>query len=131
MADVNIQIINESGVNKSRTGISLKNFNLHSTDFSGERTFIDRSANSSSFLYKALSVEGLSLHCSDLSNTGAPSYIIKPLTLQLNVKQNDSDDCTVDPKYVVSGSLPSLSVGLSKQQLLRLTDVFRVVEEER
>ncbi|GMH72961.1 hypothetical protein TrLO_g14104 [Triparma laevis f. longispina] len=130
VADVNIQIINESGVNKSRTGISLKNFNLHSTDSSGERTFIDRSANSSSFLYKALSVEGLSLHCSDLSNTGAPSYIIKPLTLQLNVKQNDSDDCTVNPKYVVSGSLPSLSVGLSKQQLLRLTDVFRVVEEE-
>mmetsp|Transcript_15183 Transcript_15183/g.28285 ORF Transcript_15183/g.28285 Transcript_15183/m.28285 type:complete len:2956 (+) Transcript_15183:251-9118(+) len=127
ISDVNVEIINDSHKHKSRTGFSLKSFNLHSTDSEGNPTFIDRSTATSSFLYKSLSISGLSLHCTSLASSET-DYIIKPLQLQLNVKHNDSNDCTIDPKYAFETSLPSLTVQLSKQQLMLVTAIFRVVE---
>ncbi|CAJ1900990.1 unnamed protein product [Cylindrotheca closterium] len=117
ISDVHISLAGKEG----SAGVVLESLALVTTDKSGKRTFVDRTAsyNSSIFLHKALELKGFGVYV-DESIHGEPqshSYILAPLAFQANLRQADGNICVDHSKYQLSSELSTISIEVSRNQL--------------
>ena len=124
-------------------GVVLESLALFTTDSNGNRTFVDREAESrergkeighqNSFLHKELQIQGFGVYCDEDEvsllgrmqqhiNAGPEaskehSYILSPLSFTAKLRRSDLLRCVDFPKYQISSELKSLSVVMSRSQL--------------
>ena len=125
-------------------GIVLKAFNITSTDKNGNKKFIDRYSSSninskrdkeitptSSFLHKALQIEGLGIYCDDQKSyqenshidsifdesSPSQSFILSPTSFQTRLRRSDNVNCKGSPQYHVTSHLSTVSVVVRRSQL--------------
>ena len=145
ISNIHLRIQNPSSPSNASPcaiGVTLQHFKIFSTDANRQPSFVDREKSSNFFLYKSLSLSALALYCDPLAAAAATAelppaamrdliyseqheYIIAPLSLALNLTQcDDTTQTTGIPQYAIQCELPSISLLLSRPQLLRTSAVF-------
>ncbi len=125
-------------------GIVLKAFNITSTEQNGNKAYIDRSSSSnhnskrdkeftpaSSFLHKALQIEGLGIYCDEKKSyqeispydtifddpSSSKSFMLSPTSFQTRLRQSDNVILKGSPQYNVTSHLSTVSVVVRRSQL--------------
>jgi hypothetical protein len=108
----------------SSAGVVLGSLSLFTTDVNGKRTFVDRTKDASSFLFKVLQIDGLGVYLDEAaspflrrSKDDDHDFILAPLSFQARLRQADSSKCIEFPKYLLKSELSNLSILLSRTQL--------------
>lgn len=123
-------------------GCILSSISLVTTDKNGARTFVDRTMTDKgveeSFLYKALSIRGFGIYLDEVNplvptkmknaSEVGHTFVLSPLSFEAKLRQSDSADCTLVPKYLLSSELKQLSIVLSRTQVELAVQIQRTIK---
>lgn len=135
ISDIQVSLEGPEGT----AGLRLDSISFVTTDMTGHRTFVDRTANYNpndllnKFLYKKLKLEGLGIF---VEETGAENhnFVLDPMNFEARFREADKSVCDKYPKYLLRSTMPGINLEVSHRQYQQATALVAAVvpsSEER